>query len=101
MDKIKKLINHFDPFGDVLLFFQILIFLTILPVLLKVFSLKKLMGILSSDSKEAQIKDRAEKVLELTNLVLYRDFWIYKNICLKRSLALYYFLSRMGHEVNI
>lgn len=56
MDKIKKLINHFDSFGDVLLFFQILIFLTILPVLLKVFSLKKLMGILSSDSKEAQIK---------------------------------------------
>ncbi|NIS08594.1 MAG: lasso peptide biosynthesis B2 protein [Candidatus Dadabacteria bacterium] len=101
MDKIKKLFNHFDSFGDVLLFFQIVLFLTILPLLLKIFSLKRLMELLSSESKEEQRLKQAGKVLELTNLILYRDFWIYKNVCLKRSLTLYYFLSKMGQDVNI
>ena len=100
MTRLKKLLNYFDTPGDVFLFFQIFMFLTVLPLLLKLFSLKKLMEVLSSDSKENRDVD-ADKILQLTNLILHRDVFIYKNICLKRSLTLYYFLSRMGQSVNI
>ncbi len=101
MGKINRFLNYFDSAGDVILFLQIFIFLTILPLLLKTFSLKRLMELLSSDSKQAHDSEISEKLLALTNLILYRNFWIYKNICLKRSLTLYYFLSKMGHEVSI
>ncbi len=100
MTRLKKLFNYIESPGDLLLFSQIFIFLTILPLLLKLFSLKKLMEVLSSDSKENRDVD-ADKILQLTNLILHRDVFIYKNICLKRSLTLYYFLSRMGQSVNI
>ena len=100
MTRLKKLFNYFDTLSDILLFFQIFLFLTLLPLLLKLFSLKKLMQLLSSDSKENRDVD-ADKILRLTNLILHRDVFIYKNICLKRSLTLYYFLSRMGQKVNI
>ncbi|NIT14672.1 MAG: lasso peptide biosynthesis B2 protein [Candidatus Dadabacteria bacterium] len=100
MVRLKKFLNHFDSFGDVLLFFQILIFLTILPLLLKIFSLNTLMKLLSTESKADRDAD-AEKILRLTNLILHRNILVYKNICLKRSLTLYYFLSRMGQDVNI
>jgi len=100
MTRLKKLFNYIESPGDLLLFSQIFIFLTILPLLLKLFSLKKLMEVLSSDSKENRDVD-ADKILQLTNLILHRDVFIYRNICLKRSLTLYYFLSRMGQRVNI
>ena len=100
MTRLKKLFNYIESPGDLLLFSQIFIFLTILPLLLKLFSLKKLMEVLSSDSKENRDVD-ADKILQLTNLILHRDVFIYKNVCLKRSLTLYYFLSRMGQRVNI
>jgi len=100
MTRLKKLFNYIESPRDLLLFSQIFIFLTILPLLLKLFSLKKLMEVLSSDSKENRDVD-ADKILQLTNLILHRDIFIYKNICLKRSLTLYYFLSRMGQKVNI
>ena len=100
MTRLKKLFNYIESPRDLLLFSQIFIFLTILPLLLKLFSLKKLMEVLSSDSKENRDVD-ADKILQLTNLILHRDVFIYKNICLKRSLTLYYFLSRMGQRVNI
>ena len=100
MTRLKKLFNYIESPRDLFLFSQIFIFLTILPLLLKLFSLKKLMEVLSSDSKENRDVD-ADKILKLTNLILHRDIFIYKNICLKRSLTLYYFLSRMGQNVNI
>jgi len=100
MTRLKKLFNYIESPRDLLLFSQIFIFLTILPLLLKLFSLKKLMEVLSSDSKENRDVD-ADKILQLTNLILHRDVFIYKNICLKRSLALYYFLSKMGQSVII
>jgi len=100
MTRLKKLFNYIESPGDLLLFSQIFIFLTILPLLLKLFSLKKLMEVLSSDSKENRDVD-ANKILKLTNLILHRDVFIYKNVCLKRSLTLYYFLSKMGQSVII
>jgi len=100
MTRLKKLFNYFDTLSDVLLFFQIFLFLTVLPLLLKLFSLKKMMELLSSDLKENSKID-ADKVLKLTNLILHRNIFMYKNICLKRSLTLYYFLSRMGQSVII
>jgi len=100
MTRLKKLFNYFDSPGDVLLFFQIFLFLTVLPLLLKLLSLKKMMELLSSDLKENSKID-ADKVLKLTNLILHRNIFMYKNICLKRSLTLYYFLSRMGQSVII
>ena len=101
MERFKKLVNYFDTPGDVFLFFQILIFLTVLPLLLNMFSLKKLMELLSSKSNGVNDLAHADKVLKLTNLILHRNILMYKNICLKRSLTLYYFLSRMRQSVNI
>jgi len=103
MTRFKKLFNYFDTPGDVLLFFQILLFLTVLPLLLKLFSLKKLMKVLSSESKDNNNSNvmKPDKILQLTNLILNRNIFIYKNVCLKRSLTLYYFLSRMGQSVII
>jgi hypothetical protein len=103
MTRFKKLFNYFDSPGDVLLFFQIFLFLTVLPLLLKLLTLKKLMEVLSSESNKNNnsTSTEADNILQLTNLILHRNFFIYRNICLKRSLTLYYFLSRMGQRVNI
>ncbi len=101
MSKLRKFINYFDSFGDVVLFIRISIFITLLPLLLKIFSLKNLMKHLSSDITKEPDPSKAEKVLQLTNLILNRNVFIYKNVCLKRSLTIYYFLSRMGQDVSI
>ena len=103
MSRFKKLFNYFDSPGDVLLFFQIFLFLTVLPLLLKLLTLKKLMEVLSSESNKNNnsTTTEADKILQLTNLILNRNIFVYRNICLKRSLTLYYFLSRMGQRVNI
>jgi len=103
MTRFKKLFNYFDTPGDVLLFFQIFLFLTVLPLLLKLLTLKKLMEVLSSESNKNNnnTTTEADKILQLTNLILNRNIFVYRNICLKRSLTLYYFLSRMGQKVNI
>lgn len=101
MSRLKKFINYFDSFGDVVLFIRISIFVTVLPPLLKIFSLKNLMKHLSSDITKEPDPKKAAKVLQLTNLLLNRNVFVYKNVCLKRSLTLYYFLSRMGQDVSI
>lgn len=103
MTRLKKLFNYFDTLSDVFLFFQIFLFLTLLPLLLKLLSLKKLMEVLSSESNKNNnsTSTEADKILQLTNLILNRNIFIYKNVCLKRSLTLYYFLSRMGQSVII
>jgi len=61
------------------------------------------MEILSSESKDNNNSNvmKPDKILQLTNLILSRNIFVYRNICLKRSLTLYYFLSRMGQSVII
>ncbi len=45
--------------------------------------------------------DLISKIVKFTDYILSRNFWIYRNTCLKRSLVLYHFLRGLGINVHI
>lgn len=104
---IRKLSSNFSSVEEVILFFRILLLITILPLLTRFLSVPKLMKVITPrDLKTLKIKNldqetRIEKLVKFTNYVLSFNLWIYKNTCLKRSLVLYHSLRRSGINVRI
>lgn len=105
MISIKKIRSHFDSAKDVLLFLQIILFATALPLLIKILSVPRFMQIITpgypasaTPSDLCGIRDKIEKY---TDYILSRNFWMYKMICLKRSLILYHFLRKYGMYVTV
>src|SRR5678815_1344171 len=78
-----------------------------LPVLLRVRKLPRLLESLgrrasdASDSKRRPDADRAARIVTRVALIRLFDLPIFPRICLRRSLALYRVLGRMGHPVSI
>ncbi len=100
-----KIRENFSSFEEIWLFTQIFILVTLLPVMLKLLSIPKLLRILTpqdvkvyKDMDPAKSKDR---IVKFTDYILSRNFWIYKNTCLKRSLVIYHFLRKLGINVHL
>ena len=102
---MKKIRENFSSFEDVWFFTQIFFLVTLLPVMLKLFSLPRLMKMFTPrDLKVYESFDIEElkcKVIKFTDYVLSRKYVKGKNICLRRSLVLYYFLRKLGNNVTI
>ena len=105
MRTIKKIRSNFGSLEEVGLFLQIFLLITILPLLVKLMTVPKLMKILtpkkSKLNRKCDLDEIRDKIEKYTLYVLSRDVWIYKNICLKRSLILYHFLRKYGMHVSI
>lgn len=105
MRTIRKIRANFDSLEEVGLFIQIFLLITILPLLVKLMTVPDLMKNLTP--KKSKLINRSEcykiadKIEKYTLYILSRDFWIYKNICLKRSLVLYHFLRKYGMCVTV
>lgn len=101
----RKVKANFSSFEDVKLFINVFILLTVIPVLIKLFSLPKLMNLLTPNDikkyKNLSAEKLTEKVVKFTDYILGCNFWIYNPKCLKRSIVLYHYLRKAGIDVHI
>ena len=74
-----------------------------LTVLIKFLKLGKLMGFLTDKTiKDYQVSsERIDKIILYVDMILSSNFWIYKKVCLRRALTLYYFLRKQNFEVQV
>ena len=102
---VRKFRTHFHSLKDVFLFIRIFILITILPVLIKVLTIPQLMQTLTPHVKRFNNKVCKKyienRIVQYTDYILGRNFWVYKSTCLKRSLTLYHFFRRLGIDVQI
>ena len=103
---LRKFRSEFNSFRDVYLFFQILLIITLLPILFRLLSLPGLIKKFTPRSvkyqENASLKKTTDKIVKFIDFILKRDFGRYKeNTCLKRSLVLYYYLRKHGIDVHI
>lgn len=104
MTILRKLRDNFNSSQDVLSFIQVSLLITVLPMLVKMVALPRLMKFLSRSSRGAGIGNKEvykNKIVKFTDYLLGRNFWIYRNTCLKRSLVLYHFLHPVVPELGI
>jgi hypothetical protein len=103
MNTISKIRANFDSFEDVFLFVRIFIFLTMIPPFVKYLSLPHLMKVCTANSISdgRDMEKYEDKIIRYTDFILSKNLWIYRVSCLKRSLALYHFLGRLGLKLQI
>lgn len=86
--------------AESILFFYIVILITFLSPLIRFIKLPRLLGLL----KPAKIYPNrwsVDKIVSFTDTILEREIFIYRRNCFKRTLTLYYFLSRLGLPVKV
>lgn len=102
---LRKIRANFSSFEDVLLFTQIFLLVTILPVMLKLLSIPRAMKVLTPGEFKAYKNEESakskDKIIKFADYILGLNFWIFKSTCLKRSLVLYHFLRRLGIGVHV
>lgn len=77
----------------------------LLPVMLRVFSIPRLMSILTPRdlkvSRHLELEKLRAKIVKFTDYILSRNSLTSENTCLKRTLVLYHFLRKMGMDVQV
>jgi hypothetical protein len=105
MRSIRTIQSVIDSREDVLLFLQIFLLATVLPLLVKILSIPGLMKIITPRNPKSGIIIDLDgirgKIEKYTDYILGIDCWIYKVSCLKRSLLLYSFLRKYGINVSV
>ncbi len=105
MEIVGKFRAHFNSSEEILLFIRIFLFITVLPLLIRFLTLPQLMKVLtwrvSRFSQNRNDEDYKERIVRFTDYILTRNFWIYKNTCLKRSLVLFHLLHRVVSDIHI
>ncbi len=105
MEIIRKTKSNFHSLEEILLFIQVFFCITIVPFLLKLLTIPGLMKILTPKRmkiyKTLNLEESKDKIIRFTGYILNRNFWIYKNTCLNRSLVLYHFLRKSGINAHI
>ena len=82
------------------LFAHIWLIITLLTPLTRLFKLPRLLQLLSP-ARVTPGRWPTDKVVSFTDTILEQERFIYRRNCFKRSLSLYYFLSRLGLPVQI
>lgn len=102
---VRKIKTHFHSFHDILLFVQIFSFITLLPLIVKYMTVPGMMKMLTPKNGNEKIKINSDhqqvKIEKYTDYILSMNFWMYKVICLKRSLVLYHFLRKFYIDVHV
>lgn len=89
---------------NVKIFLEMFAFAAVMPLLMKLYSLERVLGIITPRAKGRRnhaSHARTEILVQLGVLLLKRNRLFLKNSCLKRSMLLYYFLRKHGVEVCI
>jgi len=105
MEIARKIRSNFNSTDEILLFVKVFLLVTILPLLIKLLSVRRLMKVLTPGDlslyKNLNIEKSKDKIVMFTDYILGRNFWIYKTTCLKRSLVLYQLLRKSGIDVHV
>ena len=80
--------------------------LSILAILQKIFSLEKLLSLLQPDASGkcnrcGSAALELERIVYLTDRLLWQNFWVFRPVCLRRSLVLFRYLRQSGYPVSI
>lgn len=77
----------------------------LLPVMLRVFSIPRLMSMLTPRDlkiyQHLELENLRAKTVKFTDYILSRNSLTSENTCLKRTLVLYHFLRKMGMDVQV
>lgn len=102
---LKKFRANFRSFKELLLFTQIFFMIILLPVVLRVFSIPRLMSMLTPRDlkvyQHLELENLKDKTVKFTDYILSRNSLASENTCLKRTLVLYHFLRKMGMDVQV
>ena len=75
---------------------------TVLPLLVRAFSLPRLVRLLDAGSvPEPEEPVDPEPTIRLTQAVLRRNFAMFRSNCMKQSLLLFHFLGKAGYPTHI
>ncbi len=83
-----------------LLFIHVWFLISLLSPLIRLLKLPRLLQLLSPH-RVTPGRWPAEQVVGFTDSILGQESFIYRRNCLKRTLSLYYFLSRLGLPVQV
>ena len=101
---LRKIRLNFGSFKDIRLFIRTFLLITLLPAMVRLFSLPMLMKMLTPRDLRVckdQDSESRDKIVKFADYLLNRNFWIFRSTCLKRALVLYYFLRRSGMDVQV
>ena len=102
---LKKFRTHFSSFGEIWLFVQIFLLITVLPFLFRFLSLPRVMEMLAPRNfrvcRNKDMENMKDKIVKFTDYILRHNLWTDKNTCLRRSLVLYHFLRKLGINVFV
>lgn len=102
---LKKFRANFRSFEELLLFTQIFFVIILLPVMLRLFSIPRLMSILTPRDlkvyQHLELEKLRAKAVKFTDYILSRNSMAGENTCLKRTLVFYHFLRKMGMDVQV
>jgi len=101
---INKLRSNFSSLYEVVVFMDILIFATFLPLYLKFMPLNSFLDYITPSEKiqtDESTELKKARLIKFTDYILSREILIYKKSCLKRSIILYRFLTRLGLDLRI
>ena len=93
-------LRHFTSLQDVLIFLQVIILWSIVPLLL-LFPLERILQLLTPPSRLPSRPVSSSKIILLVNYWFRLTRFIARNSCLKRSLVLYHLFNRHGIPVKI
>ena len=101
---LRKIRLNFGSFKDIRLFIRIFLLITLLPAMVRLFSLPMLMKMLTPRDLRVckdQDSESRDKIVKFADYLLNRNFWIFRSTCLKRSLILYHFLRKLGINLHV
>ncbi len=100
----KKIGENFSSFEEFWTFIQIFFLIVLLPVIMKLFTIPRLIKIFTPrnirDYHGRDLEKRTCKLVKYTDYLL-RNFFKCDNSCLRRSLILYFFLNKSGINVQL
>ena len=102
---IAKFKRNIASWNDFKLFYRVFLLISVLPVLIKWHTLPGLLNHLAPSGREPvedpSFSDSQKKIVKYTDFILGWGVGVWNRTCLKRSLVLFYFLSRIGMPIQI
>lgn len=102
---IAKATRNITSWQDLWLLYRVFFLITVLPLLIKWHTLPALLKRLTPAPGQAygdaDIDEKRRKIVKYTDFILGWGVGVWRLTCLKRSLALYHFLSALGMPVQI
>ena len=94
------MVSYPKNLAEGLLFIQVWLLISLLTPLTRVLKLPRLLQLLAP-GKVVPERWSADKIVSFTDAILGQESFIYRRNCFKRTLSLYYFLSRLGLPIQV